>query len=514
MRGLGNGRVRLCLGAALATAALVTPAVTTASGSIAFGIVASPNATATNNNFLNAVACSSAGDCWAVGRYGNASGVQQTLVEHDSGSGWTLVSSPSTDATQDNILSGVTCVSPTNCWVVGSYLNAGYKTLIEHYDGNAWSIVGSPNQASATMNVLTGVACVSAIDCSAAGYWNANGGNDSTLILHWDGSAWSITPSPNPPSSTSFLNAVACSTSGGCSAVGYYYDGTALHSLIEERAAASWTIVSSPNSAADQDNLLNGVSCAGAGECWAVGDYYNGSVYRTLTEHHTSTGWHVVGSPNTASSDSNVLNAVACVTDVDCVAVGTRTTSNSVDLTLALQHTSTGWGVVGSESTTSSHNNLSGVGCVAAGACSAAGEYDGSNRLESTLIERSAAVQGADLSLKLLAATTAVVGSNVTYHLHVANGGPLDAANLHVHFSLPVGTTFVSASGGGALDANGDSVRWSLASLPAGAKTTLTVTLRMDQVKSMRASASVRSSTPDPNPANNSSSIVTKVSAS
>src|SRR5207302_11055039 len=136
-------------------------------------------------------------------------------------------------------------------------------------------IVSSPNQPSATMNVLTGVACVSATDCTAAGYWNANGGNDSSLILHWDGSAWSIVTSPNPPASTAFLNAISCTSGGDCSAVGYYYDGAALHSLIQERQSGSWTLVTSPNSAADQDNILNGVSCAAAGEGWAVGDCYN-----------------------------------------------------------------------------------------------------------------------------------------------------------------------------------------------------------------------------------------------
>jgi len=107
-----------------------------------------------------------------------------------------------------------------------------------------------------------------------------------------------------------------------------------------------------------------------------------------------------------------------------------------------------------------------------------------------------------------------VVGHNVTYHLHIANAGPQNATGVRVHFSLPAGTTFVSASSGGQLDANADSVRWSLSSLAAGAKTDLTVTLRMDQVKSMRAFASIRSSTPDPNTANNPSTIHTRVSAS
>jgi len=118
----------------------------------------------------------------------------------------------------------------------------------------------------------------------------------------------------------------------------------------------------------------------------------------------------------------------------------------------------------------------------------------------------------ADLSISLRAATTSVVGHYVTYHLHIANHGPASAADVRVHFSLPLGTTFVSVSGNGLLDANRDSVRWRFPALASGVTTTLTVTLLMDQSKSMRAQSSIRSTTPDPNLGNNWSSTVTRVS--
>ena len=514
MRGLNSGRVKLLAGGLLACGALASPVAIGAAGSISFSIVSSPDANPNNNNFLNAATCVASGGCWAVGRYGNDRGVQQTLVEHDTGSGWSLVPSPNTDPAQDNMLNGVTCVTASDCWAVGDYLDAGYKTLTLHWDGTSWSRVASPNQTGATMNTVTGVSCVSSSDCSTSGYWNSNGGNDSALVMHWDGSAWSIVTSPNPASSSVFLNAVSCSSDGDCVIAGDYYNGTDFLTLIEERVGGVWQIVSSPNGTTSNDNVLNGISCTGGGACWAVGDYYNGSVYRTLTLHRTSAGWARVTSPNTGSDQNDILNAVDCVSDTDCVAVGMLTAPPGfTGRTFALQHTGTGWSVASTQNSGSDFNNLSGVGCLDAQTCAAVGEHIGTNRLESTLVEESSPVTGADLSVKLLAATTAVVGHNVTYHLHIANAGPLDATGVRVHFSLPVGTTFVSATGGGRLDANADSVRWSLSSLAVGTKIDLTVTLRMDQVKSMRASASIRASTPDPNTANNSSSILTRVSA-
>src|SRR3989442_4417555 len=87
---------------------------------------------------------------------------------------WSIVSSPNTDATQSNQLSGVTCLSASDCWAVGSYFNAASvaQPLIEHWDGTSWAIVPSPNTGSEQGNLLSGLAgvtCVSASDCWAVG---------------------------------------------------------------------------------------------------------------------------------------------------------------------------------------------------------------------------------------------------------------------------------------------------------------------------------------------------------
>src|SRR5438105_3935499 len=57
-----------------------------------------------------------------------------------------------------------------------------------------WSVVSSPN--SGTANGLHGVAAVSANDVWAVGEYNPGPGS-RTLTLHWDGTSWSVIPSPN-----------------------------------------------------------------------------------------------------------------------------------------------------------------------------------------------------------------------------------------------------------------------------------------------------------------------------
>src|SRR5207253_656150 len=117
------------------------------------------NTSATQHNELLGVTCVSASECWAVGTVGrNAANASQTLIERWDGTSWAIVTSPNTNATQNNYLNGVTCVSASECWAVGSYYNdSAYQTLIERWDGTSWAIVTSPNTSATQHNELLGV---------------------------------------------------------------------------------------------------------------------------------------------------------------------------------------------------------------------------------------------------------------------------------------------------------------------------------------------------------------------
>ena len=109
---------------------------------------------------------------------------------------WSVVPSPNTSSTQTNSLDSVDCTSATDCWSVGSYDKAGVqRTLIQRWNGTSWTIVPSPNSGAAENNVLNSVACTSPAECWAVGsYTNSDitGGVDRTLILRWNGTFWSI----------------------------------------------------------------------------------------------------------------------------------------------------------------------------------------------------------------------------------------------------------------------------------------------------------------------------------
>ena len=74
--------------------------------------------------------CASAIDCWAVGSY--SASMSQTLVERWDGTSWAIVTSPNSSATQNSYLQAVTCASASDCWAVGaSVVGIAYQTLVE-----------------------------------------------------------------------------------------------------------------------------------------------------------------------------------------------------------------------------------------------------------------------------------------------------------------------------------------------------------------------------------------------
>jgi len=70
-------------------------------------------------------------------------------------------------------------------------------TLAIHWNGTQWSKVTTPN-VDASLNRLFGVAAISSKDVWAVGQAvTPDGFGLHTLIEHWDGTQWSIAPSPN-----------------------------------------------------------------------------------------------------------------------------------------------------------------------------------------------------------------------------------------------------------------------------------------------------------------------------
>src|SRR5439155_7535737 len=108
---------------------------------------------------------------------------------------------------------------------------------------------------------------------------------------HWNGPTWSTATSPTTRTAQSKrLFGVTFASASDCWIVGYIYvTGNSLQTLVEHWNGAAWFIVTSPNTSTTEDNLLFGATCTSASDCWAVGYYFDSgvNVYHTLIERYT-----------------------------------------------------------------------------------------------------------------------------------------------------------------------------------------------------------------------------------
>jgi hypothetical protein len=188
------------------TTPMVTPlptATPTPVPCMTWRIVSSPNGTTYPMSLLSAVGALSLTAAWAVGvtyAVGDTIGPVDSLIEQWDGSAWHIVANTGHDA-----LNAVAAISPRDIWAVGGQLNYGVGSgpLILHWDGTTWSVVPSVRPADTNFVTLAGVAVIAANDVWTVGRQDAGSAHLlQPLVEHWDGTAWRIVSSPLPQSAT------------------------------------------------------------------------------------------------------------------------------------------------------------------------------------------------------------------------------------------------------------------------------------------------------------------------
>jgi hypothetical protein len=386
--GAPRGIHRIALAAAasvigLALLATIGVSPVAASAGPIWSIIASPNTSATQDNVLSAVSCTSPANCVAVGHVNNGiieGTFDQTLIEMWNGTAWSIIASPNTSATQSNSLLGVSCTSSTACVAVGfsttgTSVQTFYQALIETWNGTAWSITPSPSAPASQSHFLEAVSCTSPTSCVAVGNVN-NSHGDSTLIETWNGTAWSIAPSPNLSATGNDLNGVSCTSPRACVAVGDFYNGTTYQTLVETLKGTDWSTTPSPAPSATLVHSLFAVSCTSPVACVAVGSFNNGTRDQTLAETWNGTAWSVTPSPN-PSATLNSLYGVSCTSPTACVAVG-YVDQSAKQQTLFETWNGSVWSTTPSPNAAApgDNNQLSGVSCTSPTACVAVGNVD------------------------------------------------------------------------------------------------------------------------------------------
>ncbi len=262
-------------------------------------------------NKLNATAALSPTNAWAVGCFFDTNANCHTLIEHWSGGAWSVVPSPNEAGAISTELLGVSAASPTDVWAVGDFFTqTSGGAFILHWDGTAW------HQVAPADGGIGGLQAVSAHAPDDA--W-AVGGN---LVEHWNGRAWSIVAAPLLGPHGGDLQGVTAVSSADVWAVGSSFDSQfRSHPIIVHWNGTAWSISPSPDTGSYSS--LVGVSAASATDVWAVGQDFP-STTAALIEHWNGTSWSVATTPAVPVSR---LTGVATVSATDVWAVGSATVS-------------------------------------------------------------------------------------------------------------------------------------------------------------------------------------------
>ncbi len=306
--------------------------------------VSSPNAG--TSDVLEAMSNSSASDVWAVGNYYGPTGGPLDLAVHWDGSAWNLTPAPNPFPLSDQLF-GVTALSPSDAWAVGfGRASGGTQAIILHWNGATWKQVAAPG-VPGSQTYLWSVHAVNAKDVWAAGNSATSGFPPiAPLAEHWNGSKWSVVPTPNSAGYGGEFFGVSASGPNDVWATGASATTTitAYVTLTEHFDGTKWSVVPSPNAGA-KSNLFYAALDVAPNDVWGIGNFYTGSVYNTLTEHWDGKSWNVVASPNAGASGGGLFG-VAAFSSMAVWAVGETFKSTGGGAPLTIKWNGKKWAVV------------------------------------------------------------------------------------------------------------------------------------------------------------------------
>lgn len=308
----------------------------------------------------------------ATNSSGTTLGVDRTFLP-----GWTI--QPSSKA--PGFLEDVSCVSPTDCMAVGY---SGQWAMAQHWNGSEWAEQTMAKPAGATSTTLTGVSCTSSSFCAAVGNYVDASSKRVALAESWNGSEWKAENAENPSGSTVvLLEGVSCASAGVCAAVGSYYPSSGEKTLVERSSSSGWKPQTSSNPSASS-NRLNSVSCPSSSFCMAAGFYQDaGGTWTPMTETSTGGSWTPSGGELPSGATGAWFYGVSCISSEECTAVGDKEVNaqTHAEQTVAERWNGKTWATATTPNPESGSLDIADVSCAGSG-CTAVGAYSDTLNVE------------------------------------------------------------------------------------------------------------------------------------
>lgn len=270
---------------------------------------------------------------------------------------------------------------------------SGLVPDVQTLSPSGWAGTRAPLPAGAdgTQGVtLSSVSCPGAGACTVAGSW---GGDYTTpLIETLSGGAWSPADPPLPPDAfpynqSAYLSAVSCADSSACAAVGSYEDAATNAGLIETGSGGAWTATRAPvppGTTGDPYTVMNAVTCLSDTSCIALGTYDGSGTY-AMIDTFNGQSWTSVNAPlppDASATDPNfLLGSLSCPAATSCVATGSYIDASGETEGVADSYQNGSWTAAemplpADAATSGQYAVIDGLACPAAGSCVAAGGYE------------------------------------------------------------------------------------------------------------------------------------------
>jgi len=381
---------------------------------------------------LTSISCPSAGNCTAIGYYGDAAAVEQGFVANESSGTWSLaaplpglaaLNAGASHYNSGSTPSAVSCPTAGNCSIVGAYTDA--KKRIQYF--TAGEVTGTPGGATrlpgtSTFPVqysgpyapttLSDLWCGSGVDCLVVGSLPEYSIPSTTPIAFtavetastWEPAASYTATATVTVGTAATVTATQCPAPGECVALGQYLTASRKSlTFVAQEAHGVWradTELTSLRALGNVDAYVNFFSCPAVGACTVGGVYYGSKgaahsfydveVAGVWRPAETIRGLRVYAS----SSYFNVgvqLTGLACTGVGNCVGIGqyqaTATTTKAFVLTEKSGRWSVRAALPGLSALHASSAGLTVLTCAATGYCLAGGEYtDQHHRNQSLMI--------------------------------------------------------------------------------------------------------------------------------
>jgi hypothetical protein len=303
----------------LAAGALASALVTfAATPSFAAGgwSVTTVSAGSGNNVTLNSAFARTNTDAWAVGAQFAPAGAAPPAPPtfHWNGSAWSYVATPTLGI--NAALYSVSASSADDAWAVGSEVS-GYRsrtTLLEHWNGTAWT-VDTADAVSSRNAILDSV-----LDLSSTNAYTIGSGPTGTMFEHWDGTKWSQVALPDASFSPSvYSQSISASSPSDIWVAGTSFSPATGQTIAEaiHFNGTAWTVVPMAQPSAGTA-AITAVTAISPTDAWAVG--LNGT---PLLENWNGKAWTIVPSPTLNGVFVTRFTGVAARSANDVIAVGT-----------------------------------------------------------------------------------------------------------------------------------------------------------------------------------------------